>query len=410
MIFANATSIVTTFEMPASNVTVEALFEQIPIFTVTVLDGTGGGDFEAGETVKISTEVPAGYRFIGWESTPAVIFADATSDSTTFEMPASDITVAAIFELISTYEVTVIGGTGGGEFEAGSIVKISAEVPIGYRFVSWESEDAVIFTNEKSVVTTFEMPASDVTVEAIFEPISTYEVTVIGGTGDGEFAAGEAVKVSADVLTGYRFVSWESSPAVIFTCATSTSTTFEMPAADVTVTAIFEPVYTPISTYEVKVVGGTGGGVFEVDATVQINAIVPPGSRFVRWESDPVVGLENAASINTTFQMPATNVTVTAIFEPITDMTNPPRPTTTRPAPPSILQPTPPAPPMSPQTPPVPKPVTPTTPTSPMTPSTPTEARPKLPQTGVASVSLFLSGLALLVSGLGIAFKKKKDK
>ena len=53
-----------------------------------------------GDEIAISTTLPEGYYFVGWEATPAAVFADAKAPNTTFTMPASDVTVTAKFTKI----------------------------------------------------------------------------------------------------------------------------------------------------------------------------------------------------------------------------------------------------------------------------------------------------------------------
>ena len=219
----------------------------IPTHSVTVVGGTGEGDFEVGEVVKINATVPVGYRFVNWESESEIILADASSIATTFVMPANDVTVTAIVERIPStttlHTVTVKGGIGEGEFEAGETVKISAIIPNGFQFVGWESTPTVSFADETAAITSFVMPANDVSISAIVEQIppsiQTYTLTVIGGTGAGNFEAGEVVKISAVIPDGLKFVGWESTPAVSFADETAVDTVFVMPTSDVTITAIF---------------------------------------------------------------------------------------------------------------------------------------------------------------------------
>ena len=277
------------------------------------------------DTVAPRAVVPEGHRFTHWTSSiESVEFSDPYNPNTTFTMINEPVTVTAHFEPIPTNVVTVVGGTGGGDFGEGVTVTINATVPTGHRFVRWESDPAVNLANAASATTTFVMPANDVTVTALFESIPAYTVTVLGGTGGGNFEVGEVISITATVPPGFRFVRWESGPAVNLANATSATTTFVMPANDVTVTATFEP----IPAYTVTVVGGMGGGDFAEGETVSFTAIVPPGYVFVRWEADPAVNLANATSANTSFVMPANNVTVTAILEPITEATEPTTETT----------------------------------------------------------------------------------
>ena len=79
-------------------------FDCSPIlYTLTVENGTGGGLFAAGATVSITATVPAGQRFVRWEGSNTVTFADPTSSSTTFTMPASNVTVTAVYEPTGNY-------------------------------------------------------------------------------------------------------------------------------------------------------------------------------------------------------------------------------------------------------------------------------------------------------------------
>ena len=71
----------------------------------------------------------------------------------------------------------------------------------------------------------------------------TYKVTVTNGTSNKtEYAAGEEVRIIANVEgKGNMFKQW-SSLHVTFADAYEATTTFIMPAQDVTVTAVFETV------------------------------------------------------------------------------------------------------------------------------------------------------------------------
>ncbi len=74
--------------------------------TVTVNGGTSSVSVEANSTVNLVATPNAGYRFTGWTSSNGGTFADASSVSTTFTMPANDVIVTAGFE--QYYPVTNI--------------------------------------------------------------------------------------------------------------------------------------------------------------------------------------------------------------------------------------------------------------------------------------------------------------
>jgi len=69
---------------------------------------------------------------------------------------------------------------------------------------------------------------------------TTYTLTVVGGTGNGNYAANAAVPISATVPSGKVFVNWTTSSGGSFANANSTSTTYTMPTGNATVTANFK--------------------------------------------------------------------------------------------------------------------------------------------------------------------------
>ncbi|EHI61473.1 S-layer homology domain-containing protein [Hungatella hathewayi] len=72
-------------------------------YSVTVENGTGGGRFAAGATVHITASpAPAGQKFNRWSSDDnEVVFADAASAETSFQMPGHTVTVTASYQNIS---------------------------------------------------------------------------------------------------------------------------------------------------------------------------------------------------------------------------------------------------------------------------------------------------------------------
>ena len=81
---------------------VSAVYTVLPVpaaYTVTVENGTGGGSYTAGTLVSITADAaPAGETFDKWTSDDGVDFADASSASTSFSMPAKDVTVKAAYK------------------------------------------------------------------------------------------------------------------------------------------------------------------------------------------------------------------------------------------------------------------------------------------------------------------------
>ncbi|MBR5388713.1 MAG: hypothetical protein IK147_04560 [Clostridia bacterium] len=113
------------------------------------------------------------------------------------------------------YTVTVVGGTGGGEYEENADVTVTATVPDGKTFVKWVSGGEDVSTDNPY---TFKVE-KDVTLTAVFisdsEPVE-YTVTrinIIGGNespvGEETYAAGEQVRFVAEEIDYKIFVEWQ---------------------------------------------------------------------------------------------------------------------------------------------------------------------------------------------------------
>ena len=89
--------------MPAEAVAVTATYEDIPAptYTVTVNNGTGGGEYTEGAAVTITAEdPPAGQQFKAWDGADALTFisGSATTAEATFTMPAQAAAVTATYK------------------------------------------------------------------------------------------------------------------------------------------------------------------------------------------------------------------------------------------------------------------------------------------------------------------------
>lgn len=143
------------------------------------------------------------------------------------------------------YTLTVTGGSGDGSYTAGTVVSITADAPApGMVFDHWTGATVA---NSTSASTTLTMPAANATVAATYKtaPPILYTLTVNSGTGDGSYAAGAVVTITADApAPGMVFDSW--SGATVANSAAS-STTLTMPAANTTVTANYAGAGSPLS-------------------------------------------------------------------------------------------------------------------------------------------------------------------
>ncbi len=278
----------------------------------------------------------------------------------TFTMPDGDVTISVTKDA-KTYEVNVAPLTNG-EITASAkeaaekeTVTLTAKPATGYALkagsvkVTYKDAD----NNEQTVkatvdekdanVYTFAMPAYPVNVSAEF--VKEYKVTVAdaantnGETKVSTTAAVEGTDVTvtvkaadnyqlkADSLT-YSYQSGEDKKTETLTL-TDGKATFKMPAADVTVSAAFEPV--KVETYSVTINSSDYGKV-TADKTTDVKAgdtvtlTVTPDSEdrlaklaenglVIKDSKDATVEYKAGTAENTyTFEMPADNVTVTAQF------------------------------------------------------------------------------------------------
>lgn len=115
---------------------------------------------------------------------------------------------------VSSYNLTVIGGTGEGVFIQGASVTITANEPtIGKKFSGWTIEGISGLDTTKTSLT-FNMPANAVTATANYEDIE-YTITVNGGTGGGTYKQGDEVTVTAEDKEGKEFKGWQDASGKI---------------------------------------------------------------------------------------------------------------------------------------------------------------------------------------------------
>ena len=168
-----------TFNMPANAVTATANYEDIE-YNLTVNGGTGAGTYKEGDSVTITATVPTGKRFVEWTSESGITFADKTSATITFTMPAGDVTVTANYEDIE-YTITVNGGAADKtKAKYGENVTVTAEDKEGKEFVGWQDESGKIVSTQKEY--TF-VVKDGMVLTAVYQ-----DKAPGGGTIDGEIA------------------------------------------------------------------------------------------------------------------------------------------------------------------------------------------------------------------------------
>ena len=143
-------------------------------YEIVIVDGTKDkSPAKAGETITITANpAPTGKVFDKWTCETAGVtieFASATSESTTFAMPASEVKIKAHFRNEGTapsVEIKVEGGTGAGTYKEGESVTVTAEDKEGKVFKCWKDENGEIVSTNKSY--TFKV-SGEKTLTAVYD-------------------------------------------------------------------------------------------------------------------------------------------------------------------------------------------------------------------------------------------------
>ena len=289
--------------------------------TVTVTDGAGETTtkYKSGDTVTVKVNVPIGKRFVEWSCTGISLpAAELEKEEITFTMPDNNVTLTATLEDI-IYNITVTNGT-----PSAPTAKYQEEVTVTANapgadeyFDKWEVTglDTTGMDLTKTEIK-FQMPAGDVTFKATYLRVTKYGIVIVDGTKDKEVAkAGETVTITANPApAGKVFDKWTCETVGVtieFASATSSPTTFVMPACEITIKAHFRDVEAAPSV-EIKVEGGNGAGVYTQGESATVTAEDKEGKVFKGWKDES----GNIVSTNKSYTFTVTEATtLTAVYE-----------------------------------------------------------------------------------------------
>jgi len=306
----DASEMITSFTMPDRDITFTANYQTIDynVSVSIVPEGTGtitgDGLYNMGDIVTLTANAETGYEFLNWRIDGTVVSSD---NPYIFTMPASDVALTAhfILEGVETYTLTLIAEpddigavlTGSGNYEMGEVVSITASVVYGYAFVGWNGPipDVALIDDPFAMVTSLVMPDRNVELIATYEPLFTLTLLVnpegIGAITEGanEYFEGDFVEIATNTVDGYNFMGWtgDADDIALLADPSALSTSFTMPARDVTLTASYEE----IPTYSVTLLANpdgidallTGEGNYIEGANVNISASAVIGYMFMDW-------------------------------------------------------------------------------------------------------------------------------
>ena len=248
---------------------------------------SGGGTFDEGSVTTLTAAAKDGYQFVKWS--------DEVTDNPRSVTVDADATFTAVFEAIpvTKYTITVLSAdekagsvTGSGEYEEGEKVEIKATAATGYKFSKWNDGNT---DNPRTITVTADATfIASFAEESIPEP-TKYTITVKSADetmgdvkGNGTYAEGSDIQISAIPNKGYEFVEWDDH---------NTDNPRDIKVtADASYTATFKAAEPIVTTYTITVVSAdekmgkaVGSGKFESGKETEIAAIANEGYKFVQW-------------------------------------------------------------------------------------------------------------------------------
>ncbi len=202
------------------------VFNFIPYFTATVAANpteagtvTGGGRYLSHETVTLSATPNTGYTFLNWTENDEVIGSEPTLQ---FDIVGNR-SIVANFEMIMHHvdvtanNETAGSVTGGGDYQEGTQVTVTATANTGFQFDRWTVDGETVSTNTSYTFTIWE--DMDLVANFVVQQvhINASALPSNGGsvTGTGVYDYGTTVTLTASPEDGFAFVNWtENGDAV----------------------------------------------------------------------------------------------------------------------------------------------------------------------------------------------------
>ena len=318
---------ITTFNMPAGEVQVEAKYKALQ--SITVIDGayTVNGEttteaVKGDKIVATANPAPEGEKFVGWDvvGVEGLTNEQKAASPIEFDMPKNGVELTAQYKTLRNIVVNngtyTVNGTDDKQAVEGDKINIKAAERPGYQFVRWEVvTDNVTITGVNNEEATFTMPNENVELKARYNKL--YTITVDGGHADVTSAlTGKEITVDADVPDGKKFMGWKAE-GITLTPAQQQSKhiTFFMPEGNVTLTAEYKTLHT------VTVIGADGTSAVLPDTYIEGDMVTVnaekygiPAGEFDHWESNDIrLTTDKRQSPTLTFKMVDKNVTLTAV-------------------------------------------------------------------------------------------------
>ncbi|MDR2084923.1 MAG: T9SS type A sorting domain-containing protein [Bacteroidales bacterium] len=263
----------------------------------------GGTNILDGTQITVNAYPSSGYSFTNWTENGNIV---STNANYTFAVTSNRNLVANFTQIIS-YNISlsanpVSGGTvsGGGNYQNGHSLTVTAIAASGYTFQNWTESGNVVSTTASYTFTvsqnrTLVANFTQNVYYAISATVNPVGAGTISGLGSGSFASGAQVTLTAVAASGYQFVNWTENGNVV-----STNYIYNFIAnSNRTLIANFINLYN-VSLSANPTAGGnvSGGGTFASGTEITVNAAAGTGYYFLNWtKNGNIVG----TSANYTF-------------------------------------------------------------------------------------------------------------
>ncbi len=269
---------------------------QYTISTATEGNGTaiGGHAYDYGTTATLTATAGTGSSFEGWYKNSVKVSSNREYSFTVTESAE----YTAKFTL-NKYTITVLPDnasngsvTGGGTFDYGTSVQISATPNASYNFGGWNDGNT---DNPRTITVSETKTYTAIFTQKIYYGVSVeYDSEMGDVTGTGSFEVGTTINLVATPKTGYTFEKWSdnetSATHSAFTLTENKSLGATFKPIAYTITGVANP-----SAYGTVTVAGGNTHDYNTDAT--LTAIANSGYKFINWADGGIVTAERTVRV-----------------------------------------------------------------------------------------------------------------
>jgi hypothetical protein len=236
---------------------------------------TGGGSYRSGQTVTLTATPNSGSVFVGWYDRNGTFLGKDLSYSWAV---SANTTVYARFQTpVTVTAIAQTGGTvtGGGSYNAGDTVTLTAAPQEGYTFAGWYDRNGTFLSKELTYSWTV---SASTTVYARFGLTVVVTAKAQGDgtiTGGGSYASGKAVTLTATPAAGGKFLGWYDRNGTLL--GTDTSYSWVVSAN----TTVYGRFATQLQLTASRSGTASGAGYYEYGTAATLTA--EPAETFAGW-------------------------------------------------------------------------------------------------------------------------------